>query len=118
MFNRKKSLGGITQALCHRGFMRVLVKSLMRGSYAEVLCGSCAGVLCACNTPAKVVQMCHCLSGLVRRPCATKTLTKIGEPCATKTLHKTFVEKKPYAGLGGVVGLLHEVLCEPCAVFC
>ncbi len=59
-----------------------------------------------------------CLSGLVRRPCATKAFRKVGKSYATKTVHKTFDRKKPCAGLGDVVDLLREVLCEPCAAFC
>ncbi len=48
--------------------------------------------------------------GLVRRPCATKALRKIGRPYATKTVHKTFVREKPYAGLMRIMGFLREVL--------
>ena len=72
-----------------------------------------------CSMATAFVYLAVLLWKVCTRSCAERLVRKIlalcGKPCLDKTVDKTFVRKKPCAGLVRLVGLLRKVLSEPCA---
>ena len=66
-------------------------------------------------------ETCGRISGLMRKPCATKTFLENGRSCAIKTCIRPCIRllsaKCLMRGLMRFLGFLRKVLCEPYARF-